>query len=129
MNKDCDSACDKEEQSEGLRLYLDRARHLRSLYAQIDLTAYGEANEEPVIKAEVINKPEDISLAQIEQGHSTLENTYVQMCVKERHFCRECCIDVKDLIKAGMTSSDTHIEQQGWDRCVALNMDHGKKVG
>lgn len=47
------------------RIYLYRTRHLRSFYTQVDLTGNGQANEQPVIKAEIINELEHISNKQV----------------------------------------------------------------
>lgn len=43
-----------------LLTYLNRSGHVRCFNTQVDQTAYGKADEQPVIKTEVINKLEHV---------------------------------------------------------------------
>jgi len=43
-----------------LLTYLNRSGQVRCFNTQVDLTAYGKADEQPVIKTEVINKLEHV---------------------------------------------------------------------
>lgn len=45
---------------------------IRSLEAKVDLAGYGHADEQPVVKTEVINQLEDIRNRQVQQSHGTL---------------------------------------------------------
>lgn len=45
--------------------YLNRTRHFGSFDAKVDLTGYRHADEQPVIKAEVVDQPEYIRHRQV----------------------------------------------------------------
>lgn len=58
----------REEQAE-----LDRPGHVRTLEPQVDLAADGEADEEPVVEAEVVDQLEDVPHAQVDEGHAAVK--------------------------------------------------------
>ena len=53
--------------------YLDGPVHVGELDPQVDLAGDGQANEQPVIEAEVVNELEDVPHAQVDERHAALE--------------------------------------------------------
>ena len=53
--------------------YLEWPRPVRLLPAQVELTQDGEAHEEPVAEAVVVDQLEDVLHTQVHQCHRTLE--------------------------------------------------------
>ena len=52
--------------------YLDGPVHIRGLEPQVDQAADGQADEQPVVEAEVVDELEDVAHAQVEQSHGAL---------------------------------------------------------
>lgn len=55
-----------------LHRYLNRSVQIRSFEAKVDLAGNWQADEQPVIKTEVVDQLEDVGHGQVEQRHSTL---------------------------------------------------------
>lgn len=53
--------------------YLNRTGQIGCFNTQVDQTANGKANEQPVIEAKVINQLEDIFYTQEYEGHAALK--------------------------------------------------------
>lgn len=45
--------------------YLNRARQIGKSESKVDLTGYRQADEQPVIKAEVVDQPEDVGHGEV----------------------------------------------------------------
>lgn len=60
---------------ENLR-YLKRSGSVWLLQAEVDLASDGQPHEEPVAKAVVIDKLEDVFHCQVDQRHDTLDSRW-----------------------------------------------------
>lgn len=100
--------------------HLDRSRSLRLSPTQVDLSSDGQTNKEPVAEAVVVDEPEHVLHAQVNQGHDPLQghNTglWVRNWPESEHW-------------SARGEGTTDVEEKGRDGGVAFHVDHAQVVG